>query len=273
MSTALVEIAYGDVKQSIETAKAHLEKAAEQVVWQIENRVWTVLGYDSWNEMREAEYGGAAFMVPKAERPELVARMRAQGLTQQEIADTAGVAEATVRNDLNRKTAVEVGGTITNSRGQQRPATYAPRYTPDADVAEFPVLAYYVETGRAADVEHMAGDLRRYRDRGELDERLDTLRRSIAVDRAKRDGTYRPTPAVNTETGEVSDDYLPDDATGEEVTPSAEATDTDCRPVVLADDVEEAPGEGVEPVLSAAPSRPAVTAHHCPTCTCTHEEN
>ena len=68
-----------------------------------------------------------------------------------------------------------------------------------------------------------------------------------------------PEPTVNTETGEVSDDYLPDDATGEEVTTSTEATDTGSDPVFLADDVEEAPGEGVEPVLSAAPSRPAVT--------------
>lgn len=268
MSAALVEIAYGDVKQSIETAKAHLEKAAEQVVWQIENRVWTVLGYDSWNEMREAEYGGAAFMVPKAERPELVARMRAQGLTQQDIADTAGVGVGTVNRDLAASDfpSGKSAAPVTNSRGQQRPATYAPRYTPDADVAEFPVLAYYVETGRAADVEHMAGDLRRYRDRGELDERLDTLRRSIAVDRAKRDGTYRPTPSVNTETGEVSDDYLPDDATGEEVTTSVEVA-------ITADDAEGAPGEEVEPVLSAAPSRPAATTQHCPTCTCTHEEN
>lgn len=80
-----------------------------------------------------------------------------------------------------------------------------------------------------------------------------------ATDRqVRRDigGTNVP-PAVNTETGEVSDDCLSDDATGEEVTSFTEATDTGSDPVVLADDVEEAPGVEVE--RSPAPSRPAVT--------------
>lgn len=63
---------------------------------------------------------------------------------------------------------------------------------------------------------------------------------------------WAPAPTVNTETGEVSDNYLPDDATGEEVTASVEVA-------ITADDAEEAPGEEVEPVLSAAPSRPVVT--------------
>ena len=262
--SAVAAITYGAVKESIETAKGHLEKAAEQVVWQIENHVWTILGYSDWNEMRETEYGGAAFMVPKAERPELVARMRAQGMTQQEIADTAGVAESTVRNDLNRNSADETAEPITNSRGQQRPASYKPRYTPEADVAEFPVLAYYVETGRTADVEHMANDLRRFRERGELDERLDTLRRSIAVDKAKRDGTYRPVTGVNRETGEVSDDYPSNDSTGGEVTSPAAM-----GPAQAAGQPEEAPGEEVEQHSPAAPSRP-VAMKHCPTCTCNH---
>lgn len=68
---------------------------------------------------------------------------------------------------------------------------------------------------------------------------------------------YRET--VNTETGEVSDDYLSDDATGEEVTSSAEAFPT--GGAVRADDAEGAPGEEVEPTSqnTTAPSRPAVT--------------
>lgn len=273
MSTALTEVTYGDVKASVETAKTHLEAAAEQVVWQIENHVWTVLGYADWNEMRETEYGGAAFMVPKAERPELVARMRHAGLTNEESAATAGVSEPTARRDFAQSSNDDSGPrSITNSRGQQRPSSYAPRYSPEADVAEFPVLAYYVETGRSADVEHMAGDLRTFRARGELDERLDNLRRSIAVDKAKRDGTYKPTPAVNTETGEVSDDYLSDDATGEEVTSSTEVTDAGASS--LADDVEEAPGGAVESHSPATPARPvAAPVNHCPTCTCTQGEN
>lgn len=204
---------YGEVKGSIAKAKASLEEAAEQIVWQIEHRAWEVLGYADWNAMREAEYGGAAFMVPRAERPELMARMRRSGLTQQEIADTAGVGQSQVQRDLkthmgNEPPAAPI--TITNARGQQRPASYSPRPQPapsaptvtDA-VAEFPDLAYYAELGATRDVLNMADDLRTFRQRGELAERLDILRRSIAVDRAKRDGSYRPgTTAVKDDDGE-----------------------------------------------------------------------
>jgi len=206
---------YGEVKDSIRRAKDSLEAAAEQIVWQIERQAWTVLGYSSWNEMREAEYGGAAFMVPKAERPELVARMRSQGLTNVEIAETAGISEPTVRRDLaasqssNDDSACDLPApTITNSRGQQRPTSYTPRApkpsvapTIEDAVREFPDLAYYAETDPSRTL-MMADDLRRYRELGELDERLDNLRRAIAVDRAKRDGTYRPgTTAVMSESG------------------------------------------------------------------------
>lgn len=129
---------YGEVKSSIERAKASLEEAAEQIVWQIENRAWSVLGYSDWNEMREAEYGGAAFMVPRAERPELVARMRRSGLTQQEIADTAGVGVGTVHRDLSGThfPSGKSPETITNARGEQRPASYAPRpHAPQREAA------------------------------------------------------------------------------------------------------------------------------------------
>ncbi|WP_114202350.1 hypothetical protein [Janibacter anophelis] len=237
MSALAAAITETDVRSSIDSAKASLEKAAEQIVWQIENRVWTVLGYDSWNEMREAEYGGAAFMVPKAERPELVARMRAQGLTQQEIADTAGVSQTQVQRDLNTQMGNDRPAVVTNARGQQRPASYQ-RHMPEAPteeqdaatlarsqtarpeptvadaVAEFPDLAYYAGLGHDRDVLNMAGDLRRFRERDELDARLDNLRRAIAVDKAKRDGTYRAgMTAVLGEDGEYHMEALAEPAT------------------------------------------------------------
>lgn len=117
-----------DVRASVRRAKKSLEKAAEEIVWQVEMEAWRTLGYSSWNAMREAEYGEAAFMVPRKDRPELVGRMRNAGLTQQEIADTAGVSNQTVSNDLrdlNPNFGNEPPPTITNSRGQERPSTYA----------------------------------------------------------------------------------------------------------------------------------------------------
>ena len=89
-----------DVRESVRRARKSLVDAANEVVWQIEMEAWRTLGYSSWTAMREAEYGGAAFMVPSKSRPEIVARLRAKGLTQQEIADTAGVSQRTVSGDL-----------------------------------------------------------------------------------------------------------------------------------------------------------------------------
>lgn len=134
-------ITAADVRASIRRARQSLGKAADEIVWQIEMEAWRTLGYSSWTAMREAEYGDAAFMVPSRQRPELVARMRAKGLTQQEIAATAGVNRETVANDIRSmsESGIEVPPAITNSRGQQRPATYTraePEDVIDAEVIE-----------------------------------------------------------------------------------------------------------------------------------------
>lgn len=128
-----------DVRASVRRAKASLEKAAEEIVWQIEREAWVTLGYSSWTAMREAEYGEAAFMVPSKQRPELVERMRRSGLTQQEIAETAGVSLPTVKRDLNGSSDSLSDVSITNARGQQRPATYTrTESTPDATTGPAP---------------------------------------------------------------------------------------------------------------------------------------
>ena len=95
----LTVITPDDVRASIRRAKKSLVDAANEVVWQIEMEAWRTLGYPSWTAMREAEYGGVAFMVPSKDRPELVARIRAKGITQREAAATTGVTEQTIYND------------------------------------------------------------------------------------------------------------------------------------------------------------------------------
>ena len=105
--------------------------------------------------MREAEYGGAAFMVPSKSRPEIVARIRAKGLTQQEIAATAGVSQQQVSNDLNTSFGNEQPVTITNARGQQRPASYQRTQRDDdvidAEVIEGDELRVDTQTGEVID--------------------------------------------------------------------------------------------------------------------------
>lgn len=134
--TTGVIITHGDVRDSIAVARSHGEKFFEQIVWQVENEVWTILGYASWDEMREAEYGDMGVVAPRSDRPELVSRLRRQGLTQREIGATLGVSQRQVSSDLNSRTSIEDPAvTITNSRGQERPASYAPRPAPPEPTA------------------------------------------------------------------------------------------------------------------------------------------
>lgn len=129
--TALAEtITRDDVIESIETTRAHLEKAAEQIVWQVQNRVWTVLGYASWDEMREAVYKGAAVIVPRADRPELVAKLRREGLSQKEIGDTLGVSQRQVSSDVRNTSNVDLPETRRDALGREQPTSHAPR-TPE----------------------------------------------------------------------------------------------------------------------------------------------
>lgn len=115
-------ITQADVRASIRRARKSLEDAASEIVWQIEMEAWRTLGYSSWTAMREAEYGGAAFMVPSKSQPEIVRRIKAievgrtarggsKHLTDQEIADTAGISRRQVQAHLNdnlRKSAQNV---------------------------------------------------------------------------------------------------------------------------------------------------------------------
>lgn len=72
--------------------------------------------------MRESEYADLGVVAPRADRPELVSRLRAKGLTQQQIPDTVGVHKATISREVANATSDDQSATITNSRGQQRPA-------------------------------------------------------------------------------------------------------------------------------------------------------
>lgn len=124
-----------EARVSVDEAKGSLVNAAACVVEQIEREAWLALGYESWDDMREGEYGGIAVMLPSVERHELVISLRALGLTQQQIADTVGVSEGAVRLDLNRSSTNQPA-TITNARGQERPTRYQQRQAEPPEEAE-----------------------------------------------------------------------------------------------------------------------------------------
>lgn len=122
---------YSEVRGSIAVAREAGAKFFEQIVWQVERRAWEVLGYADWDAMREAEYADMGVVVPRADRPEIVTRLRRVGLTQQAIADTVGVSKATVVNDLKVSSDFDGPPIIKTSRGT-RPATYTRTPEPEA---------------------------------------------------------------------------------------------------------------------------------------------
>lgn len=114
---------YSQVRDSVATAREAGAKFFEQIVWQVERRAWEVLGHESWDAMREAEYADMGVVVPRADRPEIVTRLRRTGLLQQEIADTLGVSRATVAADLNVSSDIELPDVVETARGS-RPTSY-----------------------------------------------------------------------------------------------------------------------------------------------------
>jgi len=130
-------ITTADVRASIGRAKRSLEKAADEVIWQIEMEAWKTLGYPSWAAMLKAEYGGAACMLPTGSRPQVAVRLKeitvgttARGgpkrLTNQGIADTIGVSERQVKRDL-----------ADNKEGQMSPPVAS---APDDDVIDAEIV-------------------------------------------------------------------------------------------------------------------------------------
>lgn len=113
---------YSQVRDSVATAREAGAKFFEQIVWQVERRAWEVLGHESWDAMRDAEYADMGVVVPRADRPEIVTRMRRAGLLQQEIADTLGVSQSQVQRDLNTHLGNQVD-VVETSRGP-RPTVY-----------------------------------------------------------------------------------------------------------------------------------------------------
>lgn len=180
------------------------------------------LGYRSPGEYVADRFGQSLGGLGIEVRRAVVGELTAAGLSSRAIAPVVNVDHSTVVRDLAATGASAPVATrvdhdrptpITGINGKQyeRP-TAKPSVAPTIDdaVREFPDLAHYAETDpRRALL--MADDLRRYRELGELDLRLDSLRRSIAVDKAKRDGTDRPgTTAVMAEDGTYRMEPMPE---------------------------------------------------------------
>lgn len=107
-------------RQRIDRIKAHVTAAWSDIVEAYRQRDWITLGYRDWDQMCEVEFGGARIALPVAERQQVVADLRGEGLSTRAIASAVGVDDKTVRNDLG---GAEISAPVIGQDGKTYPAT------------------------------------------------------------------------------------------------------------------------------------------------------
>lgn len=104
---------------SIERAIEHAEGFWKEILWQVQNRVWEALNYESFDALWEHRYAGLGVRISRQERPELVAALHRMGNNQQQIAGKLGVSQKTISNDVSNFT--NVSEVRTDSLGRVQP--------------------------------------------------------------------------------------------------------------------------------------------------------
>lgn len=125
---------YADARARIDRIAAHVAASAQDIIDAHANRDWIALGYDSWNELCEAEFRGAVIGLPRAERREAVRQMTEAGMSTRAIGGALGVSQPTVIRDRAEVGETNVSPEPTPVTGLDgKTYTYAPRPTITVD--------------------------------------------------------------------------------------------------------------------------------------------
>ena len=127
---------YADARARIDRIAAHVAASAQDIIDAHANRDWIALGYDSWNELCEAEFRGAVIGLPRTERREAVRQMTEAGMSTRAIGGALGVGVATVSRDREETTVPN--GTVDDQPREVigldgKTRTYPPRPTITVD--------------------------------------------------------------------------------------------------------------------------------------------
>lgn len=166
-----------DLDASMGRVEASVSSIADELVWQLTSEAWRAdARYSSFSDLWADRWEPLGISVPREVRPRAIEQMRRERLTQQQIADKLNVSQFTVSKDL-RGANIDINNglpaTITNSRGEERPATYRkaePPHTVNTDTGEIVPSAaerqaahdaIARETNAIENVAHMTDTLRR----------------------------------------------------------------------------------------------------------------
>lgn len=116
-----------EAKRRVDRVKSGVERIWDDLVVLYRERAWSVLGYQSWDALCDAEFGGTRIALPRQQRQEVVCDLRESGMSTRAIASAVGVDQKTVVNDL--RTTEEYSSvaplTITGLDGRTRTTTPA----------------------------------------------------------------------------------------------------------------------------------------------------
>lgn len=192
-----------------------LDKMAELIDQARTGSAWLALGYRSWTEYVATEFASVLPRLGREPRQEFVRALDSRGMSTRAIAPIVGADHSTVVRDLARGASAPPQAPEVEAEPVDMPPTVEPTRTrppvvgidgktylrsvpvdhaarADLAIEKYPDLAYYRD--EVCDLEHcwrLADKLDEF-DSEERDERIQTLRRSIDLDRRKRNGTYVP---------------------------------------------------------------------------------
>ncbi|MGZ1492530.1 hypothetical protein [Brevibacterium sediminis] len=122
-------------------------------------RIWLALGYESWQDYLDAEFQNVSLRPPKELEEQVVAELRAAGMSTRGIASATEISEATVRRRLDSTAsndAVEADKRIIGLDGKSRPASMPSKH-PETPESENIVDAEIIENDDADDYSLVSG--------------------------------------------------------------------------------------------------------------------
>lgn len=171
MSTALVSsFTAAEAREFTEELKGDYGALRSKIDAAWRGRIWTAMGYASWQDYLDAEFVDVTLRPPKELEQQVITELRAAGMSTRGIAAATEFSEATVRRRLEQATASnDAVDRVIGLDGRERPAkmpekaTGARTATPersepeivDAEIIEDPVAS----NGHVTGGDRLAGDL------------------------------------------------------------------------------------------------------------------
>ena len=115
-----------DAQRLCDEIRSGLAGIAPKILALRNGQGWRALGYATWEDLVEAEFGGV-ISLPRADRSAEAKELRAGGMTYKDIASTFGVSVQTAHNDAADFPLI---GKLEGDDGRARPASYTPRQAP-----------------------------------------------------------------------------------------------------------------------------------------------